>query len=106
MNANQQSVMTKTQRREQRLQALFDSCEQQMLQQLIGPFGLTPAMFEDKTGGNVTTVHNFKQGITATADDQSKFEQLQDKKIQILIAKITTKICPKSERNCSKKTAI
>ena len=80
MNANQQSVMTKTQRREQRLQALFDSCEQQMLQQLIGPFGLTPAMFEDKTGGNVTTVHNFKQGITATADDQSKFEQLQDKK--------------------------
>lgn len=44
--------------REQRLQQLMDSCQQEILRQIIGPFGLTPAMFDDKDGGNVATVHN------------------------------------------------
>lgn len=59
------TAQTKTQLREQRLQELLNSCQQQVLQQVIGPFGLTPAMFEDKTGGNVTTQHNAGKGIFA-----------------------------------------
>lgn len=47
----------------QRLQELFDSCQQQVLSQIMGPFGLSTAMFEDKTGGNVATVHNADQSI-------------------------------------------
>ncbi len=47
----------------QRLQELFDSCQQQVLSQIIGPFGLSTAMFKDKTGGNVATVHNADQSI-------------------------------------------
>ena len=47
----------------QRLQELFDSCQQQVLSQIIGPFGLSTAMFEDKKGGNVATVHNADQSI-------------------------------------------
>ena len=65
MNNYQQQTMTKSQLREQRLQELLNSCQQQVLQQVIGPFGLTPAMFEDKRGGNVTTQHNADQGIFA-----------------------------------------
>ena len=45
--------------REQRLQKLFDECQQQVISQIIGPFGLSMAMFEDRNGGNVTTLHNF-----------------------------------------------
>lgn len=46
--------------RQQRLQKLFDDCQQQVISQVIGPFGLSVAMFEDRNGGNVTTVHNFE----------------------------------------------
>lgn len=53
--------MTLTQMREQRLQKLFSDCQQQVIGQIIGPFGLSTAMFEDKNGGNVTTLHNFSQ---------------------------------------------
>ena len=45
--------------REQRLQKLFADCQREVVAQIIGPFGLSMAMFEDKNGGNVTTLHNF-----------------------------------------------
>lgn len=45
--------------REERLQKLFSDCQQQVISQIIGPFGLSMEMFEDRNGGNVTTVHNF-----------------------------------------------
>lgn len=49
--------------REERLEQLMESCKQEVLRQIIGPFGLTPAMFEDKDGGNVSTVHNANKEI-------------------------------------------
>jgi hypothetical protein len=62
--------LNKSQLKEQRLQELLDSCQTQVLQQIIGPFGLTSAMFNDKDGGNVTTTKNFEQGVTATEQDK------------------------------------
>jgi len=56
----------------QRLQKLFDDCQQQVITQIIGPFGLSPAMFQDRNGGNVTTVHNFEN---ATADYVAEKDQ-------------------------------
>ncbi|SDR91441.1 hypothetical protein [Pseudomonas oryzae] len=47
--------------KQQRLQKLFDDCQQQVISQIIGPFGLSTAMFEDRNGGNVTTLHNFSR---------------------------------------------
>ena len=32
--------------KQQRLQKLFDDCQQQVISQIIGPFGLSTAMFE------------------------------------------------------------
>lgn len=61
--------------KEQRLQELFDNCQQQILSQIIGPFGLSLAMFEDKSGGNVTTLHNFKR------DDSDYVATDSDKKL-------------------------
>ncbi len=66
---------TTTTLREQRLQKLFDDCQQQVISQIMGPFGLSPAMFKDvdKNGGNVTTLHNFSHeddNYIATEDDR------------------------------------
>ncbi|MEG0859922.1 MAG: hypothetical protein RSD81_13365 [Pseudomonas sp.] len=49
----------------QRLQELLSRCREEALQQVVGPFGLTPAMFSDIDGGNVTTQHNANQDIYA-----------------------------------------
>jgi hypothetical protein len=56
--------------RDERLQQLMDSCQEEILKQIIGPFGLTPAMFDDKTGGNVTTDLNARKGIFAKASEE------------------------------------
>jgi hypothetical protein len=60
--------------REQRLQKLFASCQREVLSQIIGPFGLSTAMFEDKNGGNVTTLRNFERSdddFVATDSDKT-----------------------------------
>lgn len=51
--------------KQQRLQELLNCCREEALQQIVGPFGLTPAMFSDIEGGNVTTQHNANQDIYA-----------------------------------------
>jgi hypothetical protein len=61
-------------RKRERLDSLFGECQELVLAQIIGPFGLSPAMFTDKAGGNVTTVHNFEQGIVANQNDQALHE--------------------------------
>jgi hypothetical protein len=71
----QKPTMTHSELREQRLQALLESCKDQVLQQVIGPFGLNPAMFEDKQGGSVTTTHNFEQGVVSTELDRERHEE-------------------------------
>lgn len=47
--------------RKKRLDQLFDECQEQVISNIIGPFGLSKAMFEDKNGGNVTTLRNFER---------------------------------------------
>lgn len=64
--------------RDERLQQLMDSCQQEVLRQIIGPFGLTPAMFDDKDGGNVTTQHNAEQGIFSKESEEFDREKDYD----------------------------
>ncbi len=56
--------------RDERLEQMMESCQQEVLRQIIGPFGLTPAMFDDKDGGNVTTQHNAEKGIFANESEE------------------------------------
>lgn len=60
----------KSVQRDERLQQLMNSCQDEILKQIIGPFGLTPAMFDDKAGGNVTTNLNAKKAIFALASEE------------------------------------
>ena len=63
-------------RKQERLDAMFGECRELVFSQIIGPFGLSPAMFKDRAGGNVTTFHNFEQGIVANDNDQILFDSL------------------------------
>lgn len=66
--------------RQQRLQKLFDDCQQQVISQIIGPFGLSMAMFEDRNGGNVTTFCNFSLETTDYIADKDKSSHEQSRK--------------------------
>lgn len=64
--------------RDERLQQLMESCQQEVLRQIIGPFGLTPAMFDDKDGGNVATVHNADQSVFPDEQHEKNYEIAND----------------------------
>ena len=71
---NSQNAKTSKSIRQQRIETLMQSCSDEVLRQIIGPFGLTQAMFQDVEGGAVTTVHNFEKGVTANASDKNLYE--------------------------------
>ena len=72
------STPSRAELKAKRIDELLDSCRDQVLQQIIGPFGLTPAMFDDKTGGNVTTTQNFEQGIVANEADAARHAEYRN----------------------------
>ncbi|WP_312937656.1 hypothetical protein [Stutzerimonas nitrititolerans] len=75
--------ITLTKMREERLQKLFADCQQQVLGQIIGPFGLSTAMFKDvdRNGGNVTTLHNFSRDDSDhVASDSDRLLHAQSRK--------------------------
>ena len=84
MSDNQQASQSETEPkrestlRDERLQQLMDSCQRDVLRQIIGPFGLTPAMFDDKVGGNVATVHNADQSVFPDEQHENNYEIAND----------------------------
>ncbi len=51
-------------------QALLIECRDSVLDAMIKPFGLAKYLFDDKEGGNVTTLHNAEQGIYAKENEK------------------------------------
>lgn len=66
--------------KQQRLEALFADCQKQVISQIIGPFGLSLAMFEDRNGGNVTTLHNFSRDDDGFIAEKDKASYTQSRK--------------------------
>lgn len=58
--------------------ALFEQCTNNALDAVVGHFGLGAVVLNAKDGGNVTTTHNFEQGITATKEDAMKYNKFQN----------------------------
>ena len=71
---------TYTEIKEERLEKLFQDCQAQILNQIIGPFGLSTTMFEDRNGGNVTTTHNFSRDDTDYIAEKDKASHAQANK--------------------------
>jgi len=63
---------------DERFNQLINDCKKEVISSIVGPFGLGKVVAAyDKTGGNVTTLHNFEQGVTATSKDQDKYNEWQ-----------------------------
>ena len=55
----------------QKMDLLLGSCRGSVISSIVGPFGLGSVVAaKDKTGGNVTTIHNAKQDIYARPEDR------------------------------------
>jgi hypothetical protein len=62
-----------------RLSSLLEQTEKDILHAVVGPFGLGKVLSAyDKTGGNVTTSHNFEKGVVATEQDQQRYAEWQE----------------------------
>lgn len=55
----------------------IDSFQVMLVNQLMGPFGLTRAMFDDRDGGSITTLHNFEKGVVANEADRERHSAWQ-----------------------------
>jgi hypothetical protein len=56
---------------------LLDLCKNTVIETITGQFGLSSLFIDAKDGGNVTTAHNFKKGITSSDADKQKYETYQ-----------------------------
>lgn len=67
--------------RDDRLQTMVDQLQNDVIKAVVVPFGLGKVLAAyDKAGGNITTLHNFENGVVATADDRDKYNEWQDVK--------------------------
>lgn len=57
--------------------SFIEGFQSMVIDQLMGPFGLSRAMFQDKDGGPVTTLNNFEKGIVATEADEERLAALK-----------------------------
>lgn len=63
----------------ERLMILVDDCKSSVIDSIIKPFGLAGVLFEDRIGGNVTTIHNFEKNIAATKEDAERANEWYEK---------------------------
>lgn len=59
---------------------LLNLCKNNVIDTITSQFGLAGLFINSQDGGNVTTTHNFEQGITATAADEQKYNSWQEMK--------------------------
>lgn len=56
---------------------LVDACKNSVIESITSQFGLASLVIDSKDGGSVTTNNNFKKGVTATDNDQQKYDQFK-----------------------------
>jgi hypothetical protein len=62
-----------------RLEQLIDETKRGVISSIAGPFGLGKIISAyDRTGGNVDTVHNAREGVYATAEEKQRYDERGD----------------------------
>lgn len=59
-------------------ETLVELCRENIINTVVGQFGLASLMVDARDGGSVTTTHNFEKGITASQEDAEKYQRLAD----------------------------
>lgn len=63
---------------QERFDKLITDCKNEVIKSIVTPFGLGKIVAAyDKVGGNVTTTHNFKEGVVSSLEDKSRYEEWQ-----------------------------
>jgi len=70
----------KTGLEEKHTSSFLDECKHSIVDSIIGPFGLSAVMFNDKDGGGVTTLHNAEKSIFANNKDENRYNRAYDSK--------------------------
>ncbi len=58
-------------------ESLIELCKQNVIDTIVGQFGIASLFIEAKDGGSVTTARNFEKGITSTEADAARHDDLQ-----------------------------
>lgn len=53
-------------------------CKENLIGTVVSQFGLASLLVDSRDGGAVTTTHNFDKGITSTAQDQTRYEEMRE----------------------------
>lgn len=61
-------------------ESLIDLCKDNVIHTIVGQFGIASLFLEAQDGGNVTTTHNFENGITSSEADRQKYNAMQENK--------------------------
>lgn len=59
---------------------LLELCSENVINTVVGRFGLASLIVDARDGGAVTTAYNFKDGTVATAEDKARYENWQKSK--------------------------
>lgn len=59
---------------------LLELCKSNIIDTITSQFGLASLFINSQDGGNVTTAHNFEQGVTATVADEQKYNSWKEMK--------------------------
>ena len=59
---------------------LLELCKDNVIETITSQFGLASLFINSQDGGNVTTTHNFEKGITASVEDDEKYNSWQEMK--------------------------
>lgn len=73
-NALQEMQSLQSQLPKEQMNALFEQCQKNAIDAVVGHFGLAAVVLNSKDGGNITTVENFKKGVTANESDKQSFQ--------------------------------
>lgn len=57
---------------QQQQREFVESFQHMLIDQVLGPFGLSRTMFDDRDGGAITTVQNFEKGVVANDADAER----------------------------------
>ena len=58
----------------EQMNALFEQCQKNAIDAVVGHFGLAAVVLNSKDGGNVSTTHNVRKGIYASEAEKQRYE--------------------------------
>lgn len=58
----------------EQMNALFEQCQKNAIDAVVGHFGLAAVVLNSKDGGNVSTTHNVRKGIYASETEKQRYE--------------------------------